>query len=60
MSLEALKAVELLLPMHDAVLVQVPLDFEDKVIAELLANVMSDHFGQKIVGKASIDTFFED
>ena len=58
--LSLLSHVELKVPMHDAVLFQHPADFDPQEVAALFANAMTEHFGGKINGKASVTDFFLD
>lgn len=60
LKLSLLTKIELKIPMHDAVLFQHPVDFDPQEIADLFANVMTEHFGGKIKGKASVADFFLD
>lgn len=60
LQLSLLTQVELKIPMHDAVLFQHPDDFDPQEVANLFANVMTEHFGAKIIGKASVADFFLD
>jgi DNA polymerase-1 len=60
LKLSYLTHIELKIPMHDAVLFQHPADFNPQVVADLFAKVMTDHFGGKIQGKASVADFFLD
>ena len=51
--------VSIMLPMHDAVLFQhenptTPLD-----VVAAFVNTMTQHFGGAVVGKASVESFFE-
>lgn len=57
LALANVSEVEMKLPMHDAVLVQVPPGYDVNVLPRLLGNVMSAHFDGRIVGKASIESF---
>ncbi|TCL06981.1 DNA polymerase [Sodalis ligni] len=50
--------VELKLPMHDAVLAQVPEIYDTSLLTQLLASVMTKHFNDHITGKASLELFF--
>lgn len=52
--------IELKMPMHDAVLFQHSVNFDPQEVANLFANVMTEHFCGKIKGKASIVDFFLD
>jgi len=52
--------IELKIPMHDAVLFQHPANFDPQEVADLFATVMTEHFGGKINGKASVADFFLD
>ena len=55
--LSAMKEVKLKVPMHDAVLFQHSREFDPQAVVELFANVMSEHFDQRIKGKASLSKF---
>jgi len=59
LQLSFLPHIELKLPMHDAVLFQHPTDFHPQEVANLFANVMTEHFEGKITGKASVEEFFK-
>lgn len=48
---------ELILPMHDAMLLQVESGFDVSVFPELLGDVMFNHFDGEIIGKVSLDDF---
>lgn len=50
--------IELKLPLHDAVLFQHHRSFDTNIVTRIFSDAMSDHFGRKIVGKASIAEFF--
>ncbi|WP_343549291.1 DNA polymerase [Ralstonia sp.] len=54
-----IKQVQLKIPMHDAVLVQHRPDFDTQLIVRAFSDAMTDHFRSKIIGKASLDNFFE-
>lgn len=55
-----LRDVELKVPMHDAVLFQHHAGFDPQAVARLFADVMTEHFQNKIVGKASVTGFLQD
>lgn len=59
LALSKINDVELLLPMHDAMLLQVPTGFDIDILPELIGDVMFNHFDGKIIGKASIEPFFQ-
>lgn len=54
LKLSLLAGIELKIPMHDAVLFQHPDNFDPQEVANLFADVMTEHFGGKIKGKASV------
>lgn len=58
LALSVLSNVELKLPMHDAVLVQTPKDYDVNQLPSILGDVMSNHFKGLVNGKASIEPFF--
>ena len=58
--LSLLRDIELKMPMHDAVLFQHPDNFNPQEVADAFASVMTEHFGGKIEGKASVVDFFLD
>ncbi|MED5606332.1 DNA polymerase [Pseudomonas sp. JH-2] len=49
--------VELKVPMHDAVLFQHPVAFDANVVSEIFKDTMSEHFENRITGKASLGQF---
>ncbi|MFD2111338.1 DNA polymerase [Thiorhodococcus fuscus] len=57
LSLSKQPEIELILPMHDAALVQIPNDYDISLLPRMLADTMSDYFDNKVVGKASIQEF---
>jgi len=52
--------VEILIPMHDAVLIQHPRTFNTQVAVNIFQNKMTSILKGKITGKASIEIFFKD
>ena len=50
--------VELKIPMHDAVLFQHAEGFDPQTVAALFADVMTEHFEERIRGKAAVARFF--
>lgn len=60
LKLSNLKGVELKIPMHDAVLFQHGEDFDPAEVAKMFASVVTEHFGGKIKGKASVESFVPD
>lgn len=58
--LRSMQEVELKVPMHDAVLFQHPKAFDPTTVANLFAEVMTEHFNGEIVGKASVASFLQD
>lgn len=59
LQLSFMEEVELKIPMHDAVLFQHSDGFDPNTVAELFANVVTQHFDKKITGKASVADFFQ-
>ncbi|MDO7470932.1 DNA polymerase [Acinetobacter baumannii] len=49
---------QIILPMHDAILLEVPIDFDENQVINVFQNTFSEHFNNEIVGKASLDNFF--
>ncbi|MNF55281.1 hypothetical protein D3C84_367370 [compost metagenome] len=49
--------VELKVPMHDAVLFQHPETFDVNIVSEIFKSTMSEHFENRITGKASLSQF---
>lgn len=60
LKMSLLPQVELKVPMHDAVLFQHSEDFDPNEIANIFADVVTEHFDGKIIGKASVTNFFLD
>jgi DNA polymerase I-like protein with 3'-5' exonuclease and polymerase domains len=58
--MSSLTNIELKIPMHDAVLFQHPEDFNPAEVADMFAAVVTEHFGGKIAGKASVANFILD
>ncbi|HDR9876537.1 TPA: DNA polymerase I [Burkholderia cenocepacia] len=52
--------IKLKAPMHDAVLFQHSPDFDTKIIIDLFSKVMTDHFENRIHGKASLSNFISE
>ncbi len=53
-------AVSVKIPMHDAVLVQHPPDYDVGRLSTIFAKVMTEHFKGAVKGKASLEQYFED
>lgn len=60
LKLSQLGDIELKLPMHDAVLFQHRPQFNPMNVAELMSDVMTEHFRGRIKGKAALASFFEE
>lgn len=60
LELSNIDGVQILIPMHDAVLFQHTANVDPKTVVELFGNVMTQELGGKVNGKASIETFFTD
>lgn len=58
--LSLLDNVELKIPMHDAVLFQHPKDLDPELVANIFADVMTEYFEGKIIGKAAVANFVVD
>jgi hypothetical protein len=54
-----LKDIELLLPMHDALLFQSPASATLDAVIDIFIRVIGDHFDNVIEGKASAELFAE-
>lgn len=54
------KSVEVLIPMHDAILIQHPTTYDPLNAVSLLQNVMTNILGGKVEGKASIEEFYSE
>lgn len=54
------KNVALKIPMHDAVLFQHPEEFDPAELANIFAEIVTEHFDGKIIGKASVANFISD
>ncbi|MBU2981982.1 hypothetical protein KO498_09160 [Lentibacter algarum] len=54
-----LKDIELLLPMHDALLFQSPVSTTLNAVIDIFVRVIGDHFDNAIEGKASAELFAE-
>lgn len=52
-----LSEVEIKIPMHDALLVQHPMNFDTQRLTKIFGDVMTDHFNGIITGRASIEDF---
>lgn len=50
--------VRILVPMHDAVLIEHPPEYDTNKIIEIFSRAMTEHFEGKIIGKASLDSFY--
>ncbi|TFW18885.1 DNA polymerase I [Duganella callida] len=50
--------VRILLPMHDAVLLEHPPEYDSNKIVTIFAETMSEHLERKVLGKASLEPFF--
>jgi DNA polymerase-1 len=57
--LSSVEHIALKVPMHDAVLFQHPLGFDISIVEEMFSQVMSEHFGDLIKGKASRAQFVQ-
>lgn len=60
LELSNLPEVELKLPMHDAALVQTLPSYDVNQLPRIFGDVMSKHFNDRIVGKASIQSFYSE
>jgi len=60
LKMSSLTNIELKIPMHDAVLFQHSEDFNPAEVADMFAAVVTEHFGGKIAGKASVANFILD
>lgn len=58
--LSSISEVKLKLPMHDAVLLEHSADYDVDRVINIFSGAMSEHFQNKIQGKASISQFHED
>jgi len=57
LELSKLDSVQLKVPMHDAVLIQHPANFDPTIVINLFKEVMTEHFQGAITGKASLANF---
>lgn len=51
--------IELKVPMHDAVLFQHPINFDVNIVTDIFRKTMSEHFQNRVMGKASLNQFTE-
>lgn len=58
LKLSCLTDIDLKVPMHDAVLFQHPQRFNPQKVADVFAEVVTEHFDGRIEGKASVADFF--
>lgn len=56
--LSSISKVSLKLPMHDAVLLEHPTDYNINDAIKILSRTITEHFDNKIEGKASLGNFF--
>ena len=57
MKINEVPEIRIVVPMHDAILVEAPMDFDEEIINEFI-NVFTQHFNKEVKGKASVDSFF--
>lgn len=50
--------VRILVPMHDAVLVEHSSEYDPSKITAIFSRAMTEHFDGKIIGKASLESFY--
>jgi DNA polymerase I-like protein with 3'-5' exonuclease and polymerase domains len=50
--------VRILLPMHDAVLIEHPPAYDPNKIATIFSQAMTEHFERRVIGKASLESFY--
>lgn len=60
LELSKLDDVEVLIPMHDAILFQHSECVDPKAVVEIFENVMTHELSQKVSGKASIESFYSE
>ena len=60
MELSKQEEVEILIPMHDALLIQHPEAWNNQIAVDIFKDKMTSILENKITGKASIEKFFED
>ena len=53
-----LKGIQILIPMHDAILFQHTADIEPSVVVTIFEEVMTEVLAKKVTGKASIEPFY--
>ncbi|MGB0664198.1 MAG: DNA polymerase [Pontibacterium sp.] len=58
LELSKLKGVQILIPMHDAVLFQHAEYVDPNLVVKIFEDVMTDELGRKVTGKASIEEFY--
>lgn len=51
--------VRILIPMHDAVLLEHPPEYDPSRIVTIFKDVMTEHFERKVFGKASLELFYK-
>lgn len=59
LELSSLDGVQILIPMHDAVLFQHTIQVDPNSVVELFEDVMTKELSGKVYGKASIEAFYE-
>lgn len=57
-ALDKIGGFRILIPMHDAVLVEHRLNQDPKILIDIFSQEMSNHFSGEIPGKASLEKFF--
>lgn len=50
--------IDFKIPMHDAVLVQHPIGFDKSILTRMFCEAMTEHFGEAITGKASLESYW--
>jgi DNA polymerase-1 len=50
--------VRILLPMHDAVLIEHPPEYHPNKIATIFSEAMTEHLERRVIGKASLESFY--
>lgn len=58
LALDKLEGFRILVPMHDAVLVEHSPNSDPTLLVKVFSEVMTEHFAGKIQGKASLEKFF--
>jgi DNA polymerase I len=51
--------VRILLPMHDAVLIEHPPEYDPNKIATIFSQAMTEHLERRVIGKASLESFYK-